>query len=168
MLGRFISKDPFDGVKQDPQSLNGYIYVGNNPVNLTDPSGKCVPWCVAAIGWVAANPWVAAGAMAAFTTHVMNVTGAGQAIAKWAEATWDDLTTLWSEQNDPPVGNLKRLPDPWIERLGGEDYTADRKKDTGGSRADLYYDPDTRRIYSVPKGGGEPQYVDDLPEGMGE
>ncbi|MCX6023101.1 MAG: hypothetical protein NTZ05_15500 [Chloroflexi bacterium] len=38
-LGRFISKDPFDGVKQDPQSLNGYIYVQNNPINAIDPSG---------------------------------------------------------------------------------------------------------------------------------
>ena len=47
-LGRFISKDPFDGVKQDPQTLNGYIYVGNNPVIRTDPSGKC-PWCVALV-----------------------------------------------------------------------------------------------------------------------
>ena len=43
-LGRFISKDPFDGVKNDPQTLNGYVYVGNNPVNRTDPSGKC-EWC---------------------------------------------------------------------------------------------------------------------------
>ena len=52
-LGRFISKDPFDGVKNDPQSLNGFTYVGNNPVNLTDPSGKCVPWCVAALALMA-------------------------------------------------------------------------------------------------------------------
>ncbi len=44
-LGRFISKDPFDGVKNDPQTLNGYAYTGNNPVNRSDPSGKC-PWCL--------------------------------------------------------------------------------------------------------------------------
>jgi RHS repeat-associated protein len=47
ILGRFISEDPagFDG-----GDLNLYAYVLDNPVNLTDPSGKC-PWCViAAIG----------------------------------------------------------------------------------------------------------------------
>jgi RHS repeat-associated protein len=46
-FGRFISEDPagFDG-----GDLNLYAYVLDNPVNLTDPSGKC-PWCViAAIG----------------------------------------------------------------------------------------------------------------------
>lgn len=39
-LGRFISKDPFKGVKSDPQTLNGYIYSVNNPVNRVDRSGK--------------------------------------------------------------------------------------------------------------------------------
>ena len=28
---------------QSPQELNPYVYVGNNPINLTDPSGKA-PW----------------------------------------------------------------------------------------------------------------------------
>ncbi|MCX6023099.1 MAG: hypothetical protein NTZ05_15490 [Chloroflexi bacterium] len=45
-LGRFISKDPFPGVQQDPQTLNGYIYVGNNPLVRTDPSGKCWIFCI--------------------------------------------------------------------------------------------------------------------------
>ncbi len=39
-LGRFISKDSFKGVKNDPQSLNRFIYVGNNPVNKVDRSGQ--------------------------------------------------------------------------------------------------------------------------------
>jgi len=40
-LGRFASPDPFGGsmITGDPQSFNRYAYVGNNPVNATDPSG---------------------------------------------------------------------------------------------------------------------------------
>lgn len=44
--GRFISKDPFSGALERPQTLTAYPYVQNNPVNFTDPSGMC-PWCVA-------------------------------------------------------------------------------------------------------------------------
>ncbi len=37
--GRFISADPIVQAPNDPQSLNRYAYVRNNPLNLTDPSG---------------------------------------------------------------------------------------------------------------------------------
>ena len=37
--GRFMSGDPLAGDISDPQTLNRYSYVRNNPVNLTDPSG---------------------------------------------------------------------------------------------------------------------------------
>jgi RHS repeat-associated protein len=39
-VGRFIQKDPFPGLLTQPQTLNPYAYVVNNPVNLTDPSGQ--------------------------------------------------------------------------------------------------------------------------------
>jgi RHS repeat-associated protein len=39
-IGRFISKDPWPGNMRRPQTLNGYLYVGNNPVHLVDPSGR--------------------------------------------------------------------------------------------------------------------------------
>jgi RHS repeat-associated protein len=38
-LGRFMSPDPMGGHPQDPQTLNRYAYVRNNPLNLTDPTG---------------------------------------------------------------------------------------------------------------------------------
>jgi len=38
-MGRFMTPDPLGGVKIDPQSLNKYAYVRNNPINLTDPTG---------------------------------------------------------------------------------------------------------------------------------
>ena len=38
-IGRFISIDPWSGDITDPQSLNKYAYVRNNPLKYTDPSG---------------------------------------------------------------------------------------------------------------------------------
>jgi RHS repeat-associated protein len=40
-LGRFMTPDQLGGGIGDPQSHNRYAYVGNNPINLTDPSGLC-------------------------------------------------------------------------------------------------------------------------------
>lgn len=33
-VGVFASLDPFEGVIDDPMSLNGYSYVNGNPINL--------------------------------------------------------------------------------------------------------------------------------------
>ena len=43
-LGRFLSVDPKIADPQGTQSINPYSYVGNNPLNATDPTGesKCV------------------------------------------------------------------------------------------------------------------------------
>ena len=37
--GRFLSPDPLGGSLSNPQSLNRYAYVLNNPLSLTDPTG---------------------------------------------------------------------------------------------------------------------------------
>ncbi len=37
--GRFLSPDPLGGHLEDPQTLNKYSYVGNNPLIRTDPTG---------------------------------------------------------------------------------------------------------------------------------
>ena len=42
--GRFLAVDPvydFERVLSQPQGWNRYVYVENNPVNQTDPNGKC-------------------------------------------------------------------------------------------------------------------------------
>lgn len=41
-IGRFITKDPDRGILTNPQTQNPYTYSLNNPVNLSDPSGKCL------------------------------------------------------------------------------------------------------------------------------
>src|SRR5579859_4825678 len=38
-LGRWLSPDPLAGDVTNPQSLNRYAYVLNNPTNFVDPSG---------------------------------------------------------------------------------------------------------------------------------
>ena len=38
-MGRWMSPDPLGGIRADPQTLNKYAYVRNNPVTLTDPTG---------------------------------------------------------------------------------------------------------------------------------
>jgi RHS repeat-associated protein len=67
-LGRFLTQDPFPGLALLPQTQHAYVYVGNNPVNLTDPSGEFAPIVVAGgvggvigavgggIGYVLAHP----------------------------------------------------------------------------------------------------------------
>ncbi len=39
--GSFLSIDPLIPSATDPQSLNPYSYARNNPLNLTDPDGRC-------------------------------------------------------------------------------------------------------------------------------
>ncbi|MGA2099327.1 MAG: RHS repeat-associated core domain-containing protein, partial [Candidatus Acidiferrum sp.] len=47
---RFCSADPLGGQLDDPQTWNRYTYVRNDPINLTDPSGKSLlSWLVDAL-----------------------------------------------------------------------------------------------------------------------
>jgi RHS repeat-associated protein len=39
VIGRWNSPDPLSGHLEDPQTLNRYVYVRDNPLNLTDPTG---------------------------------------------------------------------------------------------------------------------------------
>ncbi|MFN3929152.1 MAG: RHS repeat-associated core domain-containing protein, partial [Thermoflexus sp.] len=45
-LGRFLSADTIVPEPGNPQALNRYAYVLNNPLRYTDPTGHC-PWCIA-------------------------------------------------------------------------------------------------------------------------
>jgi RHS repeat-associated protein len=48
-FGRWSQQDPLRGQLNDPTSLNRYVYAGDDPVNVTDPSGKLVMPCLFAI-----------------------------------------------------------------------------------------------------------------------
>ncbi|HHN93732.1 MAG TPA: hypothetical protein ENK17_03110, partial [Anaerolineae bacterium] len=38
--GRFLTRDPYPGLAVLPATQHSYVYVGNNPVNLSDPGGE--------------------------------------------------------------------------------------------------------------------------------
>ena len=80
-VGRFITADPLLGDIFRPQSLNRYVYVENNPVNLVDPSG--MTWAdvgafviIAALAFAAALTATTLGAAALIAGFVV-VVGAG-------------------------------------------------------------------------------------------
>ena len=54
-LGRFISPDSIVPYPGDPQSLNRYSYVANNPVNRIDPSGH---WSLKTLWSRVLRPWL--------------------------------------------------------------------------------------------------------------
>ena len=41
-INRFLSPDPIVPNPKNPQSLNRYSYVNNNPLNFSDPTGHCI------------------------------------------------------------------------------------------------------------------------------
>ena len=157
-LGRFISKDSFKGVKNDPQTLNRFIYVTNNPVTKIDRSGKSRT----EVGACALR-----GGFDCDGGAVITVIGGAIAVAiiddlvDWAKEKLDDLSTWFAERN--PAQD-HRLTDGEIEKLKEETgRTAEEiKGDIVGprhvSRYDLYKDEDGN-ILVKPRGGageGEP------------
>lgn len=44
-IGRFMSADPSIEAPYNPQDLNRFSYVGNNPLSFTDPTGLCFLGC---------------------------------------------------------------------------------------------------------------------------
>ncbi|MBI4597338.1 MAG: VCBS repeat-containing protein [Candidatus Omnitrophica bacterium] len=80
-LGRFISPDAFIQNPFDPQSLNRYSYVRNNPLRYTDPSGNFlwIPFLIAAAKAIL----IAAATFAAFNVGFGVATGQ---ITTWTAA----------------------------------------------------------------------------------
>jgi len=97
--GRFISQDPaflligdkkkfeekYDRILQshltDPQSLNSYSYVNNNPIKYTDPDGEIIPLIIAG----AAAVW----AVTEVALSAYDIYNAGKTVAN-PNASWTD------------------------------------------------------------------------------
>jgi RHS repeat-associated protein len=70
-LGRFASRDPQVGTTSDPQSLNRYAYVENNPVNLVDPFGEYAQY------HDDTEPWMDPGSYSTWEPDIMIGGGSG-------------------------------------------------------------------------------------------
>ncbi|MCP4964916.1 MAG: RHS repeat-associated core domain-containing protein [bacterium] len=57
LVGRFISADTIVPDPSNPQALNRYSYVTNNPVRYTDPTGHCQSWDEEAGCIIHGNGW---------------------------------------------------------------------------------------------------------------
>lgn len=144
--GRFISKDPVEGIMGNPQSQNGYNYANDDPINLNDPSGEqaalavpVVAACVVGAAAVATNP------------SVRNAVGGVISGAVGA------VTTFLEKAQVNPKQDTK-LSDGEIKQLKKAGYDIHGEKGKGSSKYDLYKD-DKGNIIQKPKGGqgeGEP------------
>jgi len=78
-LGRWLSPDPDGGSVSNPQSLNRYGYVTNNPTNFTDPLGLRLMWGDvfdgggSAAGLYGSLSYGASGGTASFTVDGLDV-----------------------------------------------------------------------------------------------
>jgi len=103
-FGRWSQQDPVRGSLADPTSLNRYVYVGDDPVNFTDPSGRdalgCLKDAIVTIGgiliglitFIAANAWAIAKD-AAVNALEEGAAGAAEIAAAviTADAAWDAI-----------------------------------------------------------------------------
>lgn len=114
--GRFMSKDPVSPVLVQPQSMNPYQYAYNNPVNLSDPSGKfagvddvvylTIGACAVGAGYVATQPSIQkaiAGAVSSIST-LLNKSNQGSKISGEIKKAGTDVT---NDPGTPPGSNWK-------------------------------------------------------------
>src|SRR6185437_8027296 len=171
-LGRFLTPDwsedpeavPYANL-ENPQSLNLYSYVLNNPVTETDPDAH---WCLLGFGTTCTSkiklPVKESGLAGAATADAtlspgLDVSG----ILDGLKATADSITTGATTLGEGALGVFGGLITLSQPLNPGEDQfmarvNAEIKKNFGGGKADLYKDPQGN-IYVKPKdfaGKGEP------------
>lgn len=121
-LSRFSSPDPLSGSASDPQSLNHYPYVQNDPVNFADPLGLYLtgPVCRLANG----NPCGSDGGGGWSEADILDFAFTQTGSMDWG--VWGPEPGEYAEVSIPIYGNLGALdliqapdlgPPSWLANL---------------------------------------------------
>jgi len=81
-LGRFLQPDPLVPEPGNPQALNRYAYVNNNPLRYNDPTGHC-PWCIA----IGVGALIGAGVTYGFQVAA-NISQNGLTVQAFTDVNW--------------------------------------------------------------------------------
>ncbi|HLB47456.1 MAG TPA: RHS repeat-associated core domain-containing protein, partial [Anaerolineales bacterium] len=132
VVGRFINRDPFSGFVGDPLSLNRYTYALQNPVNLVDPSGLCVPFCfplpVVAPELIAAATLATAAVIAYVQSNQDEIQAIGQRVEEMAGLL---LSKKDGKSENSRLKAIKSFLEKWKEhrderqRISGYDQVID-------------------------------------------
>ncbi|NJK63447.1 MAG: hypothetical protein HC921_12865 [Synechococcaceae cyanobacterium SM2_3_1] len=121
-VGRFTTRDQFEGLQEEPLSLNKYIYGSANPVNKVDPKGL--------FGALPSPATVAANQVAAATLHqAILATAYAIVFAQFQTLEGAKLVPLSVIQADQRFANIARKPISIgaINTLLTESYSLERE-----------------------------------------
>ncbi len=144
-LGRFMSPDSIVPDLSNPQSLNRYGYVNNNPTNFTDPTGHD-PTMTFIIGETEVDPVL--GATVAVTIVVADVIVANwDGITKGCDEAWNGVKnaaqSVWNSIFGGGGGNSSPPPPPPKSYVSS--FNVVGSKYSSGSYAYVQNNPINRR-----------------------
>ena len=172
LAGRFLTQDTWKGDPWIPWTLNLYAYVGNNPVNYTDPTGHCIEDLCIGEGLLL----YAAGTalVAALTPAIENaaqqlapyVQEGLTAIGNWEHQAVDSLIA-WFSSSKTHWEDLIRIPGGGkaLGRLDSEPYERGRRIHVQwkGSKQKYYWDQGSKQFVDA-DGSPAPKAINDNDE----